>query len=98
MAKAAQRPHRGVPKAKAQMRARTVRHNARRKHRRKAVTDLNTLAGECGLLSSQLAVTTATPAGVERLVRLLEARCSGAKQQRLRTTAKLWEDNGGVLT
>ena len=86
-------------KAKAaQEQARFVRGRERRKHRRQALTDLNTLAGECALLSAQVAVKTAAPADVERLVRLLVARCSRDKRQRLRAAAKSWEDNGGEFT
>ena len=86
---------RAKAKAMAKARARASRANARRQHRREALAQLNELAGECGLLSAQVVVKLAVPAEVERLVRLLEARCGGDKQQRLRPAAKAWEDNGG---
>ena len=64
-------------KAKAaQEQARFVRGRVRRKQRRRALTDLNTLAGECALLSAQVAVKTAAPADVERL-RVGEAAAAG---------------------
>ena len=74
------------------------RANTRRQHRRRALGELNSLAAECGLSAAQVAVKAAMPAGVERLVRLLEARCDGDKQQRLRAAAKAWEDNGGEFS
>ena len=61
-------------KAEAQARARFRRANTRRQHRRLALADLNSLAGECGLLSAQVAVKAVTPAEVKQLVRRLEAR------------------------
>ena len=89
---------RAKAKARAKARARFSRANARRQHRREALAQLNELAGECGLLSAQVVVKLAMPAEVERLVRLLEARCGGDKQQRLRAAAKAWEDNGGEFS
>ena len=85
-------------KAKAMASARFNRANTRRQHRRRALTDLNSLADECGLFAAQVAVKTASPAAVERLVRLLEARCDGDKRQHLRALAKCWEDNGGEFS
>ena len=63
--------------AKAKARARFGRANSRRQHRRRALAELNVLAGECGLFAAQVVVKVAVPAEVERLVRLLEARCDG---------------------
>ena len=87
MAKAIARA-RARAKAKAKARVRFSRANARRQHRREALAELNALAGECGLFSAQIIVEVATPAEVERLVRLLEARCDADKRQRLRAAAK----------
>ncbi len=50
-------------------------------------------------MSSQVAVKTGTPEEVERLVRLLEPRCSGEDaQERLRGAAREWESNGGSFS
>ena len=84
--------------AKAKARARVGRANSRRHHRRQALAELNVLAGECGLFAAQVVVKVAVPAEVERLVRLLEARCDGHQRQRLRAAAKAWEDHGGAFS
>ena len=61
--------------------------------------DLNALAEAKGMRSSQLPVTTATNGQVERLVRLLDARCEGPDtRHRLRTAAAQWEQNGGQFS
>ncbi len=70
--------------------------NARGKQRREAVAALNRLAEEVGTAQVRLKA----PAGaVEKLVRLLDARChAGDLPGRLRDAVRLYLDNGGSFS
>ena len=49
--------------AKAKARARFGRANSRRQHRRRALAELNVLAGECGLFAAQVVVKVVAEIG-----------------------------------
>ena len=59
---------------------------------------LNNLSTEVDLAAPRLPSKSATPAEVEKVIRLLEPRCQAATLfPRLRAAATQWPDNGGYL-
>ena len=75
--------------------------NARQRLRKDAVTALNLLATDLGVVGAHVPLKglLATEPKVERLIRALEHRCqSDDLSQRLRGATQLWRDNGGALS
>ena len=61
--------------------------------------ELNNLSTEVDLAAPRLPSKSATPAEVEKVIRLLEPRCQAATLfPRLRAAATQWSDNGGYLS
>ncbi len=88
-------------KAKAKAKAQNLRplKSQRQKNRRLAVQELNNLSTEVDLPAPRLPSKSATPAEVEKVIRLLEPRCQAATLfPRLRAAATQWSDNGGHLS
>ena len=67
-------------KAKAKAKAPNLRplKSQRQKNRRLAVQELNNLSTEVDLAAPRLPSKSATPAEVEKVIRLLEPRCQAA--------------------
>ena len=98
VAAVARRPAASVIRPRA---AQVAESNARRDGRRAALRSLNLIAVEVGVppLPNQVAHRASRVGEVERLVRLLDRRCSDdARGPRLRAAAQLWLANGGTLT
>ena len=96
-------------KAKAKVRSRAARlrlqqlsaANGRQRLRKDAVTALNLLATDLGVVGAHVPLKglLATEPKVERLIRALEHRCQADDlSQRLRGATQLWRDNGGALS